>query len=299
MDYTSFLSHKPVVQSFFDSNTNTVTHVVSDPKTNTCAIIDSVLDYEPASATISHTHADEVIAYIHAHGYITEWILETHAHADHITAAQYLKEKLGGKVAIGDTITVVQDTFASVFDEDESFKRDGSQFDHLFKPYEEFTVGNIPGVAIPVPGHTPADVAYLIGDAIFVGDTLFMPDYGSARCDFPGGSAETLRDSVTKLYTLPDGVRMFLCHDYLPEGRTEYAWETTVGDQKEHNIHVKTSVPRDSFIAQRIAKDSKLDMPRLIIPSIQVNIRAGHIPTNANSAMMLKIPVNGAFSKKH
>lgn len=298
MEYASLLTHKPIVQSFFDSNTNTITHVVGDPQTKSCAIIDSVLDYEPESATITHTHADEVIAYVRAQGYTTEWILETHAHADHITAAQYLKNELGGKVAMGSTITEVQKIFGDVFDEGPSFRRDGSQFDTLFMPDQTFMLGSIPGVAIAVPGHTPADMAYLIGNAVFVGDTLFMPDYGSARCDFPGGSAETLHASVTKLFTLPDTTRMFLCHDYLPEGRTSHAWETTVGEQKGRNIHLNTSVPRDAFVTARTAKDTKLGVPRLIIPSIQINIRAGHIPTNENGALMLKIPLNGAFSKK-
>lgn len=298
MDYTSFLAHRPVVKSFFDPHTNTVSHVVADPHTMKCAIIDSVYDYEPHSATLRTEHADALIAYIQKEGYTTEWILETHVHADHITAAQYLKEKLGGTVAIGDAIIEVQKVFGEAFDEDESFTRDGSQFDMLFKPGHTFTVGSIPALAIAVPGHTPADMAYLIGDALFVGDTLFMPDYGSARCDFPGGDAETLHTSADKIFSLPDSVRMFLCHDYLPEGRTDYVWETTIGAQKTENIHLNTGVPRESFTAMRTARDSTLAMPKLIIPSIQINMRAGHIPKNAHGKMFLKIPVNGIFSQK-
>ncbi len=297
MDYTSFLAHTPVVKSFFDTATNTVSHVVADPHTMECAIIDSVLDYEPQGATLRTTHADEIIAYIRAAGYTTKWILETHVHADHITAAQYLKEKLGGTIAMSSAIVAVQKVFGDAFYEDASFARDGSQFDMLFKPGHTFTVGSIPAHAISVPGHTPADMAYLIGDALFVGDTLFMPDYGSARCDFPGGDAETLHASIEKIYSLPDSVRMFLCHDYLPEGRTDYVWETTIGAQKKENIHLNTSVPRESFTAMRTTRDSTLAMPKLIIPSIQINMRAGHIPKNAHGKMFLKIPVNGIFSQ--
>lgn len=299
IDPTTYTSHTPFVKSFFDRNTNTITHVVTDPKTLHCAIIDSVLDYEPYSGTIYYEHADAVIAYIKESGYTTEWILETHVHADHITAAQYLKTHLGGKVAMGNTITEIQKIFGDVFDEDESFARDGGQFDALFEDGQSFTIGSIPSLALSVPGHTPADIAYLIGDALFVGDTLFMPDYGSARCDFPGGSAETLHDSVLKIFNLPDEVRMFLCHDYLPEGRIEYAWETTIGAQKAKNIHLNVEISRDAFIEMRTSRDNTLGMPKLIIPSIQINMRAGHIPKNAHGKTFLKIPINSVFSKKY
>jgi len=296
---TEHMQHTPLVQGFFDPNTNTISYVVADPATNRCAIIDSVMDYEPNSATISFESADTIAGYIQSHGYHTDWILETHAHADHLSAAPYLQEQLGGKIAIGAHITVVQEVFGKVFNEGTAFERDGSQFDALFRNGDTFMIGTIPVTVIETPGHTPADVTYIIGDAAFVGDTLFMPDYGTARCDFPGGDAATMYASIQTLFTLPDHMRMFLCHDYLPEGRTEYVWETTVGAQKHENIHLKEGIDPDRFVTTRNAKDATLGMPRLIIPSIQINIRAGELPTAENNGTVyLKTPVNSAFSKK-
>lgn len=298
MDYTSFLQHKPKVQGFFDPKTNTISYVVADTTTKEAVIIDSVLDYEPHSATISHESADALVSYVREYGYMISLILETHVHADHLTAAFYLKEKLGGKIAMSKEITTVQQVFGTVFKEGESFKRDGSQFDKLFSDGDMFSVGNIPAVALHTPGHTPADMVYVIGDAVFAGDTLFMPDYGTARCDFPGGSAETLYASVEKLFALPDEMRMFMCHDYLPEGRTDFMWETTVGVQKRENIHVKAGTEAKDFIAMRCARDTKLGIPKLIIPSLQVNIRAGELPRDREGDVHLKTPVNSVFSKK-
>lgn len=284
---------KPDVVSFFDEFTFTVTYVVVDPETKKCAIIDSVLDFDPNSGRTKTDSADEVIAYIE-HGKLdVEWILETHAHADHFSAAPYLQRKLGGKIAIGAHIPDVQKVFGGLFNEGEGFKRDGSQFHHLFKDGETFKIGSLDADVLYVPGHTPACIAYHIGDAIFVGDTLFMPDYGSARCDFPGGDAGTLYDSVQKIYALPDETRMFLCHDYKAEGRDHFAWETTIGEQKAKNIHLNASVTRDEFIKMRTERDKTLSMPRLILPSIQVNMRAGEFPEpEDNGQRYLKIPLN-------
>lgn len=296
---TTQMAHKPDVQGFFDPNTNTISYVVADPQTHACAIIDSVMDYEPNSATLSFESAQTIIDYIAEHNYHVEWILETHAHADHLSAAPYLQEKLGGKIAIGKNITVVQEVFGKVFNEGTEFQRDGSQFDRLWNEGDTFSIGSLPCTIINTPGHTPADITYIIGDSAFVGDTLFMPDYGTARCDFPGGNAETMYTSVQKLFSLPDSMRMFLCHDYLPEGRTEYVWETTVGEQKKQNIHIKEGTDPARFVDTRQAKDKTLGMPRLIIPSIQVNIHAGSLPTTAdNGTTYLKVPINSVFSKK-
>ncbi len=295
----TYLQHKPEVQGFFDPHTNTISYVIADPQTNACAIVDSVMDYEPNSATISFDSAQTIIDYISTHGYTVEWILETHAHADHLSAAPYLQQKLGGKIAIGANITIVQEVFGKVFNEGTEFQRDGSQFDRLWHDGDTFSIGSIPATILSTPGHTPADITYIIGDSAFVGDTLFMPDYGTARCDFPGGSAETLYQSVQKLFSLPDHMRMFLCHDYLPEGRSEYVWETTIGEQKKQNIHIKEGTDPERFVQTRQTKDKTLGMPRLIIPSIQVNIHAGTLPTPENNGTTyLKIPVNSAFSKK-
>lgn len=298
ISYTNFLPHIPVVRAFFDQATNTVTYVVSDPNTNHAAIIDSVLDYEPQGATLSYKSADALIAYVETEGLTIDWILETHVHADHLTAAQYLKEKLGGKTAIGKDIVAVQHIFSEVFALGDDFMRDGSQFDRLWNDDDEFTVGNIPARVLHVPGHTPADVAYVIGNAVFVGDTLFMPDFGTARCDFPGGSAATMYASSKRLFELPDDMRMFMCHDYLPEGRNEYAWETTVGAQKRENIHVHSEVSSTQFIEMRTARDAQLGMPKLIIPAIQVNINAGKVVQDVAGRIFFKIPVNSAFSQK-
>jgi glyoxylase-like metal-dependent hydrolase (beta-lactamase superfamily II) len=298
-DITTDMIYTPKVQSFFDPNTNTISYVVADETTKRCAIIDSVMDYEPHSATLSFESADTIIAYIRKEGYTVEWILETHAHADHLSAAPYLQQILGGKIAIGAHITIVQEVFGKVFNEGTEFRRDGSQFDALWKEGDIFHIGTLPVRVLETPGHTPADISYVIGDAVFVGDTLFMPDFGTARCDFPGGSARTMYASIQKLWQLPESMRMFLCHDYLPEGRTEYIWETTVGEQKKQNIHIKEGTDPHRFVQTREERDRTLGMPRLIIPSIQTNIQAGNLPqVEDNGVSYLKTPVNGAFSKK-
>lgn len=284
---------KPLVKTFFDEDTFTASHVVSDPATKKAAIIDSVLDFDPASGTTTTKSADEIIAYVRDNDLTVEWILETHVHADHLTAAPYLKEKLGGKTAIGDKIDVVQNTFAKVFNAENSFKRDGSQFDKLFADSETFKVGGIDAKAIHTPGHTPACSTIVIGDAGFVGDTLFMPDYGTARCDFPGGDARTLFRSIQKIFALPAETRLFMCHDYKAPGRDEYVWETTVAEEREKNIHVRDGVTEDEFVKMREARDKTLDMPRLILPSVQVNMRAGDMPPKEdNGVSYLKLPLN-------
>lgn len=281
------------IKSFFDAPTNTVTYVVSDPDTKHCIIIDSVLNYEASSGRTSTHAADAVIAYIQGKTLRTEWILETHAHADHLSAAPYLRDKLGGKIAIGSHIPDVQKVFGSVFNEDAHFKRDGSQFDHLFEDGETFKIGNIDAKIIYTPGHTPACVTYHIDDVLFIGDTLFMPDYGSARCDFPGGDAATLYRSVQKIYAFPDETRLYLCHDYLTDTRNTYCWETTVGAQKKNNIHLHEGISEAVFVAMRTARDKTLSMPSLILPSIQINMRAGEFPpTEDNGQRYLKIPLN-------
>lgn len=274
-NFSTYLTHKPEVQAFFDIQTNTISYVVADPATATCAIIDSVLDFKSDENRITYESADALIAYITEKGYTVSWILETHVHADHLSAGFYLKEKLSGKLAMSAHITDVQSVFGAMFGEGKDFARDGSQFDALFDDGDTFTIGNIPVCVLNTPGHTPADVAYVIGDSVFVGDTLFMPDYGSARCDFPGGSAEQLYASVQKIFTLPETTRMFLCHDYLPEGRSAYEWETTVGAQKHQNIHLKAGTDPQRFMTMRSTRDATLGLPRLIVPSIQVNMRAG------------------------
>ncbi len=292
------MSIKPVVHSFFDPQTFTITHVVADPTTKEAAIIDSVLDYDLVTGKTSYECATKVIDLVRVEGYRVQWILETHAHADHVTAAQYLKQKLGGTVAIGERITDVQKVFADVFHLGATFSTDGRQFDHLWKDGETFHVGSMNASVIATPGHTPADVTYVIGDASFVGDTIFMPDYGTARCDFPGGNAETLFDSIRRVYELPEETRLFMCHDYLPEGRAEYYWETTLMEQKKSNVHVSASVDKDTFVEIRRSRDKKMGMPRLIIPSIQINIRAGNVPEpDENGVSYLKVPLNGAFAK--
>jgi glyoxylase-like metal-dependent hydrolase (beta-lactamase superfamily II) len=281
------------VRSFFDDATFTVTHVLSDPATGKAAIIDSVLDFDPASGRTSTTSADAVIAYVREQELEVEWLLETHAHADHLSAAPYLQEQLGGKLAIGRHILTVQNVFGKIFNEGTRFARDGSQFDHLFDEGDRFSVGSIPAIALHVPGHTPADMAYVIGDAVFIGDTLFMPDYGSARADFPGGDAHILYRSVRRLLSLPEASRLFLCHDYKTPGRETYAWETTVGEQRRSNVHLHDGVSADDFVAMRKARDATLDMPRLILPSIQVNMRGGHFPEpEENGVSYLKLPLN-------
>ncbi len=283
----------PVVKTFFDEATFTASHVVIDPSTKKCALIDSVLDYDPASGRTTTKSADEIIAYVKENSLTVEWILETHVHADHLTAAPYLKQQLGGKTAIGDKIDVVQSTFAKVFNAENAFKRDGSQFDKLFADGESFKVGEIDAHVIHTPGHTPACSTIIIGDAGFVGDTLFMPDYGTARCDFPGGDAKTLFRSIQKIFALPPETRLFMCHDYKAPDRDEFVWETTVAEEKAKNIHVHDGVSESEFVKMREARDKTLAMPRLILPSVQVNMRAGDMPpVEDNGVAYLKVPLN-------
>lgn len=284
---------RPEIASFFDPATFTVTYVVHDPATREAAIVDSVLDFDPNSGRTKTASADAVIAYANSHNLKATWLLETHAHADHFSAAPYLQEKLGGKIAIGADIVTVQTVFGKLFNAGTEFERDGSQFDHLFKDGDTFTIGNLPVTVMHVPGHTPACIAYVVGDAVFVGDTMFMPDYGTARADFPGGDARTLFRSLRRILSLPPQARLFMCHDYLPKGRTEYVWETTVAAEREGNIHAHDGISEDEFVAMREARDATLDMPRLILPSVQVNMRAGHLPPpDDNGVIYLKIPVN-------
>ena len=285
---------QPIVNAFFDEATNTITYVARDPSGSACAIIDSVLDFDYASGRTDTRSADAVVAFVRENNLDVQWILETHVHADHLSAAPYLQERLGGKIGIGEKIRVVQDTFGKVFNEGTEFQRDGSQFDRLFSEGDSFHIGQLRGDVLHTPGHTPACLTYVIGDAAFVGDTLFMPDFGTARCDFPGGSAESLYDSVQKIMALPDETRIFVGHDYKAPGRDEYAWETTVGAQRERNIHVGAGRSREDFVAMRTKRDATLAMPRLIIPSLQVNMRAGQMPPPAdNGTTYLKVPVNG------
>jgi glyoxylase-like metal-dependent hydrolase (beta-lactamase superfamily II) len=285
---------RPDVATFFHEPTFTAAHVVSDPDTNKAAIIDSVLDFDHASGRTSTEAADEIADHVEEHGLEVEWLLETHAHADHLSAAPWLQQKLGGKIAIGKQITIVQDVFGKVFNEGSDFSRDGSQFDHLFEDGEGFGVGNIAALALHVPGHTPADLAFVIGDAAFVGDTMFMPDYGTARCDFPGGDARALYRSIRRLMKLPDETRVFLCHDYkaLPN-RKHFVWETTMGAQRTANVHVHEGVGEEDFVQMRTQRDATLEMPQLMLPSVQVNMRAGHLPDpEDNGRRYLKLPLD-------
>ena len=283
----------PVVKTFFDEPTFTATHVVHDPATRRAAIIDSVLDFDQPSGRTKTASAEAVVAYVKAEGLVVDWILETHAHADHLSAAPFLQAQLGGKIVIGAAITTVQQTFAKVFNEPASFAVDGSQFDQLMADGAPFMLGAIPAMALHVPGHTPACLAYVIGDAVFVGDTLFMPDYGTARCDFPGGNARTLYRSIRRLMELPDETKVFLCHDYLGPDRQDYVWETTIAAQRDGNIQVRQGISEDAFVTMRETRDATLAMPRLILPSVQVNIRAGHLPEpEANGVSYLKLPLN-------
>jgi glyoxylase-like metal-dependent hydrolase (beta-lactamase superfamily II) len=285
------MSVKPDVKAFFDPDTNTISYVVKDPGSNACAIVDSVMDIDYAAGRITYGHADEIIAWIQDNGLKLEWIIETHVHADHLSAAPYIQQKLGGKIGIGDKIMVVQDTFGKVFNEGTEFQRDGSQFDALFKDGDTYEIGGMRAFAMYTPGHTPACMVHVMGNAAFVGDTLFMPDGGSARADFPGGDAAVLYDSIQKVLALPDETRLFMCHDYGPNGR-DIQWETTVGDEKAHNIHVGGGKTREEFIKFRTERDAQLAMPRLIIPSLQVNMRAGEVPKDKDGRPMLKVPVN-------
>lgn len=284
---------KPDVKAFFDDATNTISFVVRDPNGTACAIIDSVLDFDYASGRTDTKSADEIIDYVTAEGLEVQWILETHVHADHLSAAPYLQEKLGGKIGIGDNIKIVQDTFGKVFNECTEFERDGSQFDELFVEGSSLHIGQLRADVLHTPGHTPACLTYVIGDAAFVGDTLFMPDFGTARCDFPGGSSETLYNSVQKILALPDETRIFVGHDYKAPGRDEYAWETTVAEQKANNVHVGEGKSKEDFVEMRDTRDATLAMPKLIIPSLQVNMRAGQMPpADEEGDVFLKVPVN-------
>jgi glyoxylase-like metal-dependent hydrolase (beta-lactamase superfamily II) len=281
------------VQSFFDEQSNTFSYVVSDPTTKQCAIIDSVLDYDAASATTSTVHADRIVAYVQQHGFQVEWILETHVHADHLTAAQYLKRVLGGKIAMSHKIAIVQETFSAIYHLDIKQFNLNQPFDYLFDDHERFKIGQLDAYNIPTPGHTPACLSYVVGDAVFVGDTLFMPDYGTARCDFPRGSAEQLFDSVQRLYQLPEKMRVFLCHDYLPEHRQDYRCETDIETQKTQNIHIQESTNKAVFVEMRHQRDASLSMPKLILPSIQINMNAGQFPqAEDNGISYLKVPLN-------
>lgn len=280
------------VKAFFDPATWTVSYVVFDAPGGHCALVDSVLDYDPKSGRTRTTSADKLIAFVREQNLTVDWILETHAHADHLSAAPYLRKALGGRIAIGGKITQVQHVFKGVFHLEPEFATDGCQFDHLFQDGETFAIGQLQAQALSVPGHTPACMAYQVGDAVFVGDTLFMPDVGTARCDFPGGNAHTLYQSIRKLLSLPPETRLFMCHDYPPAGR-EVQWECTVADQRERNIHVHDGVSEEAFVAMRTQRDATLEMPVLILPSVQVNIRAGELPPpEANGVSYLKIPLN-------
>lgn len=283
----------PEVTAFFDEETFTVSYVVRDPSSRKCAIVDSVLDFDYASGRTDTSSADKVIAFVKEQEFELEWILETHVHADHLSAAPYIQDQLGGKIGIGEKIKVVQDTFGKVFNEGTAFRRDGSQFDKLFCQGDSLHIGQLRGDVLHTPGHTPACLTYVIGDAAFVGDTLFMPDFGTARCDFPGGSSETLYASIQKILTLPDETRIFVGHDYKAPGREVFAWETTVGEQKAKNVHVGGDNLKEDFIRMRDERDATLGMPRLIVPSLQVNMRAGQMPEpEDNGAIYLKVPVN-------
>ncbi|GAB5437579.1 MBL fold metallo-hydrolase [Falsiruegeria mediterranea] len=283
----------PFVKAFFDQATFTVSYLVREPEGRACAIIDSVLDYDQAAGRTDTSSADEIIRYVRDNDLKAEWLLESHVHADHLSAAPYLQEQLGGKIGISRNITVVQDTFGKVFNEGTQFQRDGSQFDKLFTQGDSFHIGQMRGDVLETPGHTPACLTYVIEDAAFVGDTLFMPDFGTARCDFPGGSSETLYQSIQKILTLPDDTRIFVGHDYKAPGRDEFAWETTVGEQKALNIHIGQGRPIEEFVEMRDARDATLAMPRLILPSLQVNMRGGRMPEpDEQGDVFLKVPIN-------
>ena len=291
MAYPANTAVQPEVEAFFDPATNTISYIVKDPVSDACAIVDSVMDIDYAAGRITSENADKIIESVKARGLTVEWLIETHVHADHLSAAPYIQEKLGGKIGIGENITIVQDTFGKVFNEGTEFQRDGSQFDRLFKDGDTYQIGTMHAFVIHTPGHTPACMTHVMGDAAFVGDTLFMPDAGSARADFPGGSAEVLYESIQKVLDLPDETRLFMCHDYGPNGR-EIRWETTVAEEKAENIHVGPGKTKEDFVRMRTERDATLDMPKLILPSLQVNMRAGEVPTDPDGNQMLKVPVN-------
>lgn len=283
----------PTVTAFFDEPTFTYSYVVQDPDSNSCAIVDSVLDFDYASGKTDTRSAEAILEFVDRQGLKVEWILETHVHADHLSAAPFLQEKTGAKLGIGANITIVQETFGKAFNAGTDFARDGSQFDALFNDGDPIRIGTLEGKALHTPGHTPACMTYVFGDAAFVGDTLFMPDYGTARCDFPGGDAHTLYRSIQKVFALPDDTRLFMCHDYKAPGRDEYAYETTVAEERKHNIHVHDGISEEEFVRMRTERDATLDMPRLILPSVQVNMRAGRMPpAEDNGQVYLKVPIN-------
>ena len=290
--HTVDLASKPEVTAFFDKATNTVSYVVKDPGSQACAVIDSVMDIDYAAGRIAYQSADEIIAFIRERGLALEWLIETHVHADHLSGAPYIQGKLGGRIGIGDRITVVQETFGKIFNEGTEFQRDGSQFDRLFADGDTYAIGGMTVFTMHTPGHTPACMTHVIGDAAFVGDTLFMPDGGSARADFPGGDARTLYRSIRRVLSLPPSTRLFMCHDYGPNGR-EIRWETTVAEQRAHNIHVRDGIGEDEFVEKREARDRTLAMPKLIIPSLQVNMKAGELPRpDETGKRFLKVPLN-------
>ncbi|MBO6756279.1 MAG: MBL fold metallo-hydrolase [Roseibium sp.] len=292
-NYPVDMTVKPDVTGFFDPATNTISYVVKDPNSNACAVVDSVMDIDYAAGRITYDHADEIIRFIQDNDLKLEWLIESHVHADHLSGAPYIQQKLGGKLGIGDKITVVQQTFGKVFNEGTEFQRDGSQFDRLFTDGDTYQIGTMTAFVLYTPGHTPACMVHVMGNAAFVGDTLFMPDGGSARADFPGGDAGVLYDSIQKVLALPDDMRLFMCHDYGPNGR-DIQWETTVGDEKVHNIHVGGGKTKEEFVKFRTERDAQLDMPKLIIPSLQVNMRAGQLPpADEDGKTFLKVPVNG------
>ena len=285
---------RPSVTGQFDPATNTISYIVADPGSRQCAVIDSVLDFDYASGRTSTESADRLIKAVREAGWEVEWILESHVHADHLSAAPHVQECVGGKIGISEKIVMVQETFGKVFNEGTRFQRDGSQFDSLFKEGDQFRLGGIDCRVLETPGHTPACITYVIGDTAFVGDTMFMPDFGSARADFPGGSAGALYDSIQKILSLPDETRIFVGHDYKPPGREEFAWETTVGEQKANNVHFGSGTSREEFVRIRTERDSKLGMPKLIVPSLQVNMRGGRMPeADESGKTFLKVPVNG------
>ncbi|MGB0634552.1 MAG: MBL fold metallo-hydrolase [Paracoccaceae bacterium] len=285
------LSIKPNVQAFFDTITNTISYVVADPDSSICAVVDSVMDIDYAAGRITHDHADRIVDYIVSRNLTLEWIIETHVHADHLSAAPYLQKKLGGKIGISAKIMDIQDTFGKIFNEGTEFQRDGSQFDALFNDGDTYSIGTLSVSVIATPGHTPACMVHVVGDVAFVGDTLFMPDAGSARADFPGGDAGELFDSIQKILRLPEDMRLFMCHDYGPNER-DIEWETTVGIEKAHNIHIGAGASRETFVKLRRERDATLAMPKLIIPALQVNMRAGEVPTDKAGNPSLKVPIN-------
>lgn len=283
----------PVVKAFFDNVTNTVSYVVADPATGHAAVIDPLLDFDMASGRTATDSVDELISYVRAENLVIDWIIDTHVHADHLTAAPYVKAQLGGQTVIGNHITEVQKHFGLVFNEGQSFHTDGSQFDLLMEGGQTYKVGDIEALALHTPGHTPACMTHLIGDALFVGDTLFMPDFGTARCDFPGGDASALYQSIQKIYEFPDATRIFVCHDYKAPGREQFAWETTVGEQKHNNVQISKDVSESEFVELRTARDATLGMPKLIVPSVQVNMKAGNLPEpESNGTRYLKVPLD-------